>query len=456
MIRGILTFAAMVCTLLLCVPLVAADTYTGTTYKINGELGGSNGGDPVSSSNYKLTSSMGESIVGQGSGGSYLLNAGYIAQLSNSLSVAIQPTGLIAYLPMDAGVTDKSPVFNAANSAITTVHSTLGATSVAGKVGNALQFNGTTQYIDDTPSDPSAYNPVTNTAGTVEFWFKVAAANGSDQFLASREGGCMGWQMVMNATGQIRAQVDSTPSTCGSAVYTTVVSPSTYANNAWHHAAMTVNRSTSTLKLYIDGAMVASTNTIPVSNSAAGGTLKLAADFANANMLTGSLDEIKILTRDLRSDEVSAEYAASNAGTPSGLSLGSITPGVSNTTTADIMVQADTGKYSLAINQNNDLKNGTYTIPAVSANITTPGVWTEGTTKGFGFTLTTAPSLDVKWGSGANYAALPGSSTTFYSRTGGGASVIDTLKMQFRSDVATTQPSGSYTNIVTVTGTITP
>lgn len=456
MVRGILTLIATLLALLVCAPYVAADSYISTTYKINGEIGVSSGGDSASSFTYKLTSTMGESIVGQGSGGSYKLDVGYIAQLSNSLSVAVQPTGLIAYLPLDAGVSDKSPVFNAANSAITTVHSTAGATSIVGKVGNALQFNGTTQYIDDTPSDASAYNPVTNTAGTVELWFKVASAGATDQFFASREGGCMGWQMAMTSTGQIRAQVASTPSSCGSAVYTAVLSPSTYANNAWHHAAMTVNRSTSTLKLYIDGAVVASTNTIPVSNPAAGGTLKIAADFANANMLTGSLDEIKILTRDLRPDDINAEYTASNAGTPSGLSLGSITPGVSNTTTADIMVQADTGKYSLAINQNNDLKSGSYTIAAVSANIAVPGVWTEGTTKGFGFTLTTAPSLDVKWASGAKYAALPGSSTTFYSRTGGGASVLDTLKMQFRSDVATTQPTGGYTNIVTVTGTITP
>jgi hypothetical protein len=456
MIRGILTFVAMVCTILLCAPLVAADTYSSATYRINGEIGVSSGGDSTSSATYHLISTMGESVVGQGSGGSYKLDAGYIAQLSNSLSVAVQPTGLIAYLPLDAGVSDKSPVFNAANSAITTVHSTAGATSIAGKVGNALQFNGTTQYIDDTPSDPTAYNPVTNMAGTVELWFKVASAGASDQFFASREGGCMGWQMVMTSTGQIRAQVSSTPSACGSVVYTSVLSPSSYANNAWHHAAMTVNRSTSTLKLYIDGQMVISTNTIPASDPAAGGTLKIAADYANTHLLTGALDEIKILTRDLRADEINAEYTASNVGTPSGLSLGSITPGVSNTTMADIMVQADTGKYSLAVNQNNDLKNGSYTIPAVSANIAVPGAWTEGTTKGFGFTLTTAPNLDVKWSSGANYAALPGSSTTFYSRTGGGASVLDTIKMRFRSDVSTVQPSGNYTNVVTVTGTITP
>lgn len=456
MIRGILTFVAMVCTLLLCAPLVAADTYSSTSYKINGEIGVSTGGDSTSSSTYRLISTMGESIVGQGSGGSYKLDAGYIAQLSSSLSVAVQPAGLIAYLPLDGGMSDQSPVFNAANSAITTVHSTAGATSVAGKVGNALQFNGTTQYIDDAPSAATEYNPVSNTAGTIELWFKIASTTASDQFLASREANCQGWQLIMTSTGQIQAQVSTTPSTCGSATYTAAISPTSYADNAWHHAAMTVNRSTSTLKLYIDGSAVATTSTIPVADSAAGGTLKIAADYANTHFLTGSLDEIKILTRDLRPDEISAEYTASNAGTPSGLSLGSITPGVSNTTTADIMVQADTGKYSLAINQNNNLTNGSYTIPAVSANIAVPGAWTEGTTKGFGFTLTTAPSLDVKWSSGANYAALPGSSTTFYSRTSGGASVLDTIKMQFRSDVASTQASGNYANTVTVTGTITP
>src|ERR1035437_10182990 len=102
MIRGILTFAAMICTIVLCAPLVAADTYSSTNYKINGEIGVSSGGDSTSSGTYRLISTMGESVVGQGSGGSYKLDAGYIAQLSNSLSVAVQPTGLIAYLPLDA------------------------------------------------------------------------------------------------------------------------------------------------------------------------------------------------------------------------------------------------------------------------------------------------------------------------------------------------------------------
>ncbi len=435
---------------------VSAESYSSTSYRINGEIGASSGGESTSSATYKLVSTSGESIVGQGSGGSYKLDAGYIAQLNRSLSLSLQPSGSVAYLPLDSNVTDQSPIFNAANSAITTLHSTGGATSVAGKVGSALQFNGTNQYVDDSPSDDANYNNVSSTAGTIELWFKSPSATASDQFLISREGGCKGWQLKITTSGQIHAQFATSPTDCGSATYTSVDSPSSYVDNTWHHAAMTIDRATSTLRLYIDGQSVASANTIPASDPGVGGTLKIAADYANLNLLAGTLDEVKIFSRALKTDEISAEYAAGAAGVPSGLSLGAVTPGVSNTASADVVVQADTGSYSLSINQNNDLKTGSYTIPAVSANISSPAAWTEGATKGLGFTLTSGPSLDGKWGSGANYAALPGTSTTFYNRINGGAIVKDTVAVSLRTDVASTQPTGNYSNIVTVTGTITP
>ena len=219
---------------------------------------------------------------------------------------------------------------------------------------------------------------------------------------------------------------------------------------------VSINRSATSLKLYIDGQVVDSSSSVPA-GTAAGGTLHFGADSADTNFLAGSLDEIKIFGRELSASEVKAEYDAAVLGLSSGLSFGTVTSGVSNSVLADIIVQGDSSKYSLGVSQNNNLTNGGNTISAIaSGSIATPVAWVEGTTKGLGFSLSSAPSLDGKWSAGAKYAALPGTTTTFYNRTGAGSPASDTITMRLRLDTVGTQPSGLYKNQVTITGTIVP
>ena len=142
----------------------------------------------------------------------------------------------------------------------------------------------------------------------------------------------------------------------------------------------------------------------------------------------------------------------------SSANLGAITPGTSATTSLSVSVLTDAPGYSLAVSQDHDLQKGTDTIPAVSGSIATPVTWVEGSTKGFGFSLasTNATALPPKWSSGAAYAAFPASATTAYTRTGYSGGSTDTLGVNLRLDVANSQVSGAYSNIVTWTGTMTP
>lgn len=160
----------------------------------------------------------------------------------------------------------------------------------------------------------------------------------------------------------------------------------------------------------------------------------------------------------LSADEILAEYNAQNTGNGSGLSLGSITPNTSNTALSDIIVHTDSNGYTLAINENNDLTSGAYTIPPVSGSIASPVAWSEGTTKGLGFTLTAtnATALPGTWSSGNSYAAIPTTATSFYTRTGIQSSTSDYITMRLRADVSLAQTVGVYNNILTITGTITP
>lgn len=143
---------------------------------------------------------------------------------------------------------------------------------------------------------------------------------------------------------------------------------------------------------------------------------------------------------------------------PASISLGNVTPGTSNNVTVTASVITDAPDYTLAVNQNNNLESGANTIPAVSGSIGSPVTWTEGTTKGLGFTLvsTNATAIPGSWSSGNAYAAFPGTSTSFYIRNGFSGGATDTLTMRVKLDVSTSQPVGTYTNTVTWVGTTIP
>jgi hypothetical protein len=171
--------------------------------------------------------------------------------------------------------------------------------------------------------------------------------------------------------------------------------------------------------------------------------------------MTGAIDHVKLFNRALTSDEITAEYGAQNAGIATGLTLGTLT-GSSTTSLVDAIIRTNATSYNLAIQQDHDLQSGVDTIPAIGGSIGSPLTWSEGVTKGLGFTLTGAPTLDSKWSSGAKYAAVPSASTTFYDGTGHVNGTIDVINLRLRLDAPAAQTLGTYANTITYTGTIVP
>jgi hypothetical protein len=145
---------------------------------------------------------------------------------------------------------------------------------------------------------------------------------------------------------------------------------------------------------------------------------------------------------------------------PSTLNIGTVVPNTSNILNFTATVITDAPGYTLSVNQDGNLSRsgGGGTIAGVSANIASPVTWSEGTTKGLGFTMvsTNATALPAKWNAGASYAAFPGTATAFYTRTGLSGGATDTHNMRLRLDVTTSQVTGSYSNNVTWLGTMTP
>ncbi len=138
--------------------------------------------------------------------------------------------------------------------------------------------------------------------------------------------------------------------------------------------------------------------------------------------------------------------------------LGNVTAGTPVSADLTATMRTDAPGYGIGVQQNDDFKSGSNIIGGVSGTIASPVTWSNGSTKGLGFSLVSASAtpLDSKWASGAAFAALPVSSTTVYTRTGYSGGANDTLAFRIKLDVTAAQPTGTYTNQAIWTGTMTP
>lgn len=422
---------------------VSADRFSGGTYIIDATVMSNTGGTQTASGTYSLTSSGGEGAIGNGSGGSYKLGMGYVTQLEKSLQLTVQPNGLVSYFPLDEN-TGTFVYDNSANAVVGTLQ--LSPTWTTGKIGNALSFNGSSQYVGLADTD------VVGSAITVSAWVYPTTATQNAKIVSKSS-----TTTDMQGTLSLVSGAASFEATTGG-TYHAATAGATLTLNTWAHIVGVYDGAN--VKIYVNGVSAGST---AATGALANNNLIWALGSANgttpASYFAGRIDEAKLFSRAFTASEVLAEYSASNAGTPSGVSLGAITPGASNLALADAIVQTDAGGYTLAVNQDHDLQNGSYTIPPISGSIASPLAWSEGATKGLGFTLTATNGTAIPgtWNSGASYAAFPGTATTFYTRIGL-QSAKDYLTMRLRADVTTVQESLTtpYTNTITVTGTITP
>lgn len=446
-------------TLFMTLP-VNADRMTSTNFVLNGNENSSFGGT-TSSSSYGMFSTGGEPVIGKGTSGSYILGGGFAAQQERSIQVTVQPSGLLGFWDFDEATGTQYADSSATRADAWASGS--GLASATGKIGNGLQYTENSPTTDNTriliPTQSIQPSSV-----TLSLWFKASSfpnqwnslcsyysSPGEDwgPFELYTDGDHGGNTFSWNVHNNVRREV--------------ITSPTGYAAGTWYHIVGTYDDTTGFMAIYVNGALVNSQiyPAGPINYTVANPDNQLSC-FNNGRWsgegAPGTIDHLKIFSRALTADEIKAEYDAQNAGVTTGLTLGSVTPGTSNTVLQDVTVRTDSGAYSIAVSQDHNLQKGAVTIPAISGGtIASPAAWSEGTTKGLGFTLINAPGLDSKWGSGANYAALPGSATSFYTRSGHASSnTIDVINSRLRLDTTTSQETGVYSNTVTYTGTTLP
>lgn len=442
MIRWIRLLAILLALTGVQAAVAGATEFSSSNFKIDGVIGESYGG-LNSSTSYSLSAVGGESAIGNGSGGSYKIGTGYTSRLVNALQLSVQPGGLLAYYPFDTGSGKVAYDYSATTANLPFVGTPVWDT---GKIdGGITTSSGNTLATTSTPS-------FSYSALSVCSWAKISSTGTTPTIVAQSDSGITSnnmWSLGFS-TG---ATTPTMSIRLGGTTYT-ATSGTSLGTGTWGHICATYDGSD--LKLYQDG-VLRDTVSINTAISAASTALSVGSRGSASVPLAGTIDQIKLFSRALTQQEVSSEYDAQNAGNTSGLAL-DVTPGTSDTADYDAIVQTDSPGYLLAISQNNNLTDGTYSIPAVSGSIASPSAWNEGSTVGLGFTLygTNATALPGTWGSGANYAALPASPTTMYTRTGQTGGAKDVLNMRLRLDVATSQVASEYTNQMTITGTMTP
>lgn len=146
---------------------VSAAPLESPNYKLDAQVMNNFGGTGNSAS-YKMVSSGGEAIVGNGAGGSYMLSGGYVSQLQDSIELRLNSAQLKAGYQFDTDTGTQVYDSTISNSNGVMVN---GPTWDAGKIGRAVKFDGTNDYVD--MGSPSS----TNITGdlTVSAWVNPAS-----------------------------------------------------------------------------------------------------------------------------------------------------------------------------------------------------------------------------------------------------------------------------------------
>ena len=436
---------------LLLPAFASADLLRSPNFRLDPNVADTFGGASGSAS-YKLIDAGGEGIAGAGSSTSYMLTQGYTSQLTNALSLVVLPNATYAYWPFDTntGTVAYDVSMNSDNGTLNAA-----PTWTPGIVGSGLLLNGSTQYV-------STSNVISNpTAFTLEVWFK-STSNAGGQLIGfgdAQTGSSTNLDRVIYLNNAGKIVYGTKPS-----AFKTVTTAASYNDGSWHHVAASLG--SGGLLLYVDG-LRQGTDTTTTTAANFNGYWRLGFDNLSAwptaptsNFVGATIDEARIYTRALSDTEIQNDYTVGANALKGAFTLPNITPGQSQVYSADAVVRTDAGGYDLYIQAPRPLTHTDTTtiIAGIAGTITSPGAWTEGVTKGLGFSVSAGTQVEAKWGTNPNYnfASLPSTATLYHSRTGLNGVIPELTTVRFRADTTPSQKQGTYSASIVYTATARP
>ena len=249
---------------------------------------------------------------------SFLSNAvgAYTISLSGNTSAncAPQPTGIIGWYKGEGNLTDSSGNHN--YNPFRFGFNNFNGSYSAGKVGQAFDFNGTSNSVYVIES-PTPRNSITREI-SLAAWIKPTTINGQQTIVSKYDVGGNGVSFYFSANGgKLYFQVNQ--SNTVNLSYTTTNNVLTAG--VYQHVAATFNSATQLMQIFVNGTSVPVTlvNAGTV-NSVQGffTTLNLGAlatsDTQNTQYFGGQIDEIQIFNRLLSTTEIQSIYNAGSSG----------------------------------------------------------------------------------------------------------------------------------------------
>ncbi len=224
-----------------------------------------------------------------------------VSSLHRSGQVARKITnnnGLVGYWSFDEGTSTTAGDFSGRGYTGTLSGSSL-PIWIKGKKGGALTFDTNRNYVET--SQVSAFN-----MGSSDFTlaaFVKKNDNTGRAIFEKRGSGLLGYLFIIDYPSTGQAAIFLNDSMSGQKVYS-FSSPGSMPVGTWFHAAVVVNRAGNTATFYNNGVAMQTVSTAATTGSIDGdGTLKIGYDLGGFSF-NGSMDDVKIFTRALSSQDV--------------------------------------------------------------------------------------------------------------------------------------------------------
>jgi hypothetical protein len=239
-------------------------------------------------------------------GGGQDIDAG-ISRKELVLNALVVPTDYIGYWTLDEtnGAVANDSSGNSDNGTVSGA-----AWSSSGKVNGCLNFNGINNYVQIT-------NDISNDF-SITAWLRTTQTGGVGQWWQGR--GLVDGFVAANTNDFGTALSGNSFAFGTGSPDTTIVSTTAINDGVWHQCVATREQTTGTLKIYVDGNLQAA-GTGGSNSLTTPAYLRFGSRQTGANFFNGSLDDIRIYSRALGSNEVTALYldSASPAAAPTNL-----------------------------------------------------------------------------------------------------------------------------------------
>ncbi|WP_248722596.1 LamG-like jellyroll fold domain-containing protein [Seonamhaeicola sp. ML3] len=177
-----------------------------------------------------------------------------------------------------------------------TKHKTFESAATITETKFAVSFNGENQYLD-----AGNVNGLINTSYTISAWIK-RNTNNNELDIISKNNGDYGYALRISNSNKLNFVWRNKGDDC----YSSLIAPSEISENVWHHVAVTFNRNTNALSLFINGELKAQDQIqkpILVETNAHF-LIGASHDLKNKNCFNGSIDEVRIWNLDLKAEQI--------------------------------------------------------------------------------------------------------------------------------------------------------